>query len=201
MNSSDLTCSRKVLIASNNRGKINEFEKFFSKYSLEIVPQPKELNIDENGMTFVDNARIKALAASASTGLIALADDSGLCVKSLGGAPGIFSSRYAENDSNRIIRLLQELKGFDDRSAFFSAALCLASPRGEILLEVQGRCDGFITLQPRGRNGFGYDPIFEVNGTGLTFSEMNSDQKRALSHRGRALEALIPGLERIFACC
>ncbi len=198
MNRSQEIKTSTLIIASNNDGKISEFNQFLSDFPLTILGQPKELDVQETGSTFAENARLKALAAAKATGFISLADDSGLSVQALNGAPGIYSSRYANNDSERISRLLKELKFSDDRSAFFSASLCLASPNGEILLEVEGRSNGVITHEPRGRFGFGYDPIFEVNGTGLTFAEMDLDQKQQISHRGRALYNLKPGLKIIY---
>ncbi|AAP99357.1 MULTISPECIES: RdgB/HAM1 family non-canonical purine NTP pyrophosphatase [Prochlorococcus] len=187
----------KLIIASNNDGKIEEFIQLLSGIPLVVMGQPKHLEVEETGVSFAENARIKAIAVAKATGEMALADDSGLSVGSLGGAPGVFSARYANTDLERVSRLLKELEMVDDRSAFFSAALCLASSKGEVLLELDGRCDGIITTTPRGKFGFGYDPIFEVKGTGLTFSEMDSKQKRELSHRGLAVKKLIPSLKKI----
>jgi len=187
-----------LLIASANKGKIKEFKRFLSDLPLELVAQPEGLKVEETGISFAENARLKAIAVARSTGEIALADDSGLSVKSLNGAPGIFSTRYANSDSERIVRLLKDLEEFSDRSAFFSAALCLASPTGKVLFEVEGICNGLISYKPRGKNGFGYDPVFEVNGTNLTYAEMEPQQKKLLGHRGRALEGLLPGLKKIF---
>ncbi|WP_269622351.1 RdgB/HAM1 family non-canonical purine NTP pyrophosphatase [Prochlorococcus marinus] len=187
----------KLVIASANDGKINEFKNFLSNFPLVILGQPPDLKVQETGVSFMENARIKALAAASATGEISLADDSGLSVLFLNGAPGIYSSRYAKNDSERIKRLLKELELCDNRSAYFSSALCIASPNNEILVEVEGRCDGVITNLPRGTNGFGYDPVFEVDGTGLTYAEMELNQKEALGHRGRAFKALTPYLKRL----
>ena len=131
------------------------------------------------------------------TGKWALSDDSGLSVYSLSGRPGVYSSRYANTDEERINRLLLELESVEDRRAFFSAALCLAAPDNNVLIEVEGRCEGLITKEPRGRNGFGYDPIFEVNTTGLTFAEMDKYQKLKIGHRGSAFSLLEPQLRNI----
>ncbi|KGG16648.1 MULTISPECIES: RdgB/HAM1 family non-canonical purine NTP pyrophosphatase [unclassified Prochlorococcus] len=190
--------SHSLVIASTNKGKIQEFEKLFVSYPLIIIGQPNELEIEETGKSFAENASLKALAASKATGKLALADDSGLCVECLDGAPGVYSSRYANSDQERILKLLRELNGSENRRAFFSAALCIASPEGKILLEVDGRCDGLIVKEPRGDKGFGYDPIFEVLGTGLTFAEMTSLEKTYFSHRGIAFKALLPGIKKIF---
>ncbi len=194
----DKGSSQRLVIASTNQGKVKEFQRLFSKYPLFIIAQPEGLQVEETGQSFLDNARLKAVAAARFTGERALADDSGLCVKALGGAPGVRSSRYANTDQERISRLLKELKNFSNRSAFFLAALCLASPDGEVLLEVEGRCDGLIAMEPRGDEGFGYDPIFEAQATGLTFSEMQFFEKQKISHRAIAFQKLKPGFEKIF---
>ncbi len=191
---------RTLVIASSNEGKVQEFKKLLSSYPLLVVGQPEGLEVEEIGKRFIDNARLKAIAAARLTGEIALADDSGLCVEALGGAPGVHSARYANTDRERISRLLNQMKDFSNRSAFFLAALCVVSPNGKVLLEVEGRCDGFITIQPRGNGGFGYDPIFKAKATGLTFSEMGFNQKQKISHRALAFQALIPGLKKIFNC-
>ena len=191
---------RTLVIGSSNKGKVDEFKTLLSNYSLIICAQPDGLEVEETGKDFVENARLKAIAAARYTGEIALADDSGLCVQALGGAPGVHSSRYASTDQERIARLLRELKTFSNRSAFFSSALCVSSPNGEVLLEVEGRCDGFIASEPKGNGGFGYDPIFKHKATGLTFSEMGFHEKQKISHRALAFQALIPGLKTILNC-
>ncbi len=189
---------RDLVIASHNLGKVKEFESYLCGFPVRLLSQPNGLHIDENGSSFMENARIKAIAVANETDAWALADDSGLCVNSLGGAPGIYSSRYAKNDKDRINRLLSELVPFDDRTAYFSSALCLASPGAKILIESEGRCEGLITHFPRGEGGFGYDPVFEVYGTGLTFAEMSRTEKQFLGHRGIAFSLLEPGLNKLF---
>ncbi len=191
---------RTLVIGSSNKGKVDEFKTLLSNYPLLICAQPDGLDVEETGKDFIENARLKAIAAARYTGEIALADDSGLCVQALGGAPGVHSSRYASTDRERIARLLRELKNFSNRSAFFLAALCVSSPNGEVLLEVEGRCDGFIASEPKGNGGFGYDPIFKDKATGLTFSEMGIYQKQKISHRALAFKALEPGLKKILNC-
>ncbi len=187
-----------LVIASSNQGKIEEFRKLLVAFPLEISAQPNDLEVFETGSTFLENARIKAITVANATRKNSLGDDSGLCVKALGDAPGIRSARYASNDFKRVAKLLKELESFSDRSAFFSCALCLASPDGKVLFEVEGRCNGLITNTPRGNYGFGYDPIFEVEGTRLTFAEMLPIQKQSMSHRARAFDLLIPGLKETF---
>ncbi len=186
-----------LVLASTNEGKINEFRQFLSHFELTLQAQPKGVFVDETGQTFAENARLKALSVAKVTGHCSLADDSGLCVEALNGEPGVRSARYALNDEARINRLLSELDGHLNRRAFFSAAICVASPSGEVLIEVEGHCDGVIADSPRGINGFGYDPIFEVGSTGLTFAEMEIGQKRLLGHRGRAFALLEPRLKKI----
>ncbi len=169
---------KNLIIASTNKGKIKEFTEFFSEFPFNVIGQPEDLEIEETGTTFAENARLKAISAARFFGEIALADDSGLNVSALNGKPGIYSSRYASTDLERIRRLLKELEGCADRSAFFLTALCLASPSGEVLIEVEGICHGVISNKLRGKNGFGYDPIFEVCGTDLTYAEMDPNEKK-----------------------
>ena len=191
-----------LVIASGNAGKVREFGALLADLGLHTQPQPEGLEVDETGSTFAENARIKAQAVARATGCWALADDSGLSVDALGGAPGVHSARYADSDSARIERLLRELAeaGAQEpasRSAHFTAALALANPEGEIVLEVEGLCPGQILEAPRGEGGFGYDPVFFVPEAGLTFAEMPHSQKAELGHRGRAFAALKPRLREL----
>jgi len=186
-----------LVIASCNLGKIKEFRQLLSSCSLKVIGQPEKLQIEETGKTFAENARLKAIAVAGLTGEWSLADDSGLSVRALHGRPGVFSARYARNDEERIQRLLREMEFVEDRYAFFSCALCIASPNQEILLEVEGKCEGAITKEPRGGGGFGYDPIFEVLNKGLTYAEMGREQKHSVSHRGRAFALLEPGIKKL----
>ena len=188
-----------LVIASGNSGKVREFEGLLSGLPLRVKAQPDGLEIEETGSTFSANARIKALAVAAETGHWALADDSGLSVDALEGAPGVHSARYAASDPERIARLLKALAAEDQRSARFCAALCVASPDGTVLLEVEGQCKGSIIRTPRGNQGFGYDPIFEVEGTGQTFAEMSLEEKKAHGHRGRAFSLLEPPLRQLLS--
>ena len=186
-----------LVIASGNVGKIREFEGLLKALPVNVQPQPTGLEVDETGSTFAANARLKAIAVARATGEWALADDSGLSVDALDGAPGVHSARYAATDPERIARLLKALNGSNQREAHFCAALCIAAPDGRVLLEVEGRCQGQITQVPRGDQGFGYDPIFEVVGTGLTFAEMPLAEKKKHGHRGRAFTALEPQLRQL----
>ncbi len=186
-----------LVIASGNQGKIREFKKLLEDFPFDILTQPVGLEIEETGNTFIENARIKAFAVSQETGDLALADDSGLSVEALGGAPGIYSSRYASSDKERIEKVLAELKPFPNRKAKFECAICIASGE-KVLIEVSGSCEGLITFSPRGVNGFGYDPIFEVSGLGKTFAEMDLVKKKLIGHRGNAFKLLKPELKKLF---
>ena len=193
-----------LVIASGNAGKIREFAALLADLPLEIRAQPEGLEVEETGTTFAANARLKAEAVARATGCWALADDSGLAVDALGGAPGVFSARYAPTDPERIARLLAELAAANqerlaqglapDRSARFSAALAMADPSGAIRIEVEGHCPGVILEVPRGAGGFGYDPVFLVPEAGLSFAEMDKATKGRIGHRGRAFALLEPGL-------
>ena len=188
-----------LVIASGNAGKIREFEGLLKALPVNVRPQPEGLEVEETGTTFAANARLKAIAVARATGEWALADDSGLSVDALDGAPGVHSARFASTDPERIARLLTALNGSSQRKAHFCAALCIAAPDGRVLLEVEGRCQGQITRRPRGDQGFGYDPIFEVDGTDLTFAEMPLAEKKQHGHRGRAFAALEPQLHELLA--
>ena len=193
-----------LVIASGNAGKVREFGQLLEDLGLNTQPQPEGIEVEETGDTFAANARLKAEAVAQATGQWALADDSGLSVDALGGAPGVHSARYAATDAARIERLLQELSaaGAQDptsRSARFTAALALADPSGQVVLEVEGHCPGQILTECRGAGGFGYDPIFFVPEAQLTFAEMPKALKAELGHRGRAFAALRPQLQALLA--
>ena len=191
-----------LVIASGNAGKVREFAALLADLPLEVRPQPEGLEVEETGATFAENARLKAEAVARSTGCWALADDSGLAVDALGGAPGVLSARYAPSDAERIARLLTELEaaGASEahrRGAAFIAALALADPSGMVRLAVEGRCEGRIIKAPRGVGGFGYDPVFLVPELGLTFAEMDKATKGRVGHRGRAFALLEPELRQL----
>ena len=184
------------VIASSNQGKVKEFRNLLSEFPLNFINQPGGFNVEETGKTFEENARIKAIAVSVKTGFFSIADDSGLSVEALDGAPGIHSARYAESDKERVEKILRKLENFSNRKAKFECALCVASGN-KVLLEVTGSCEGLITFSPRGENGFGYDPIFEVASLGVTFAEMNQDRKKQIGHRGNAFKLIKPELEKL----
>ena len=190
---------KNLYLASKNKGKIEEYKKLLAGVNCKLLLQPESLEVEEDGLTFRDNAIKKASEVSRKTNNFSIADDSGICIEALGGKPGIYSSRYAENDQKRIERVLRELDGVQNRSAFFIANICVCSPNGEVIIESEAKCHGNIILDPRGKSGFGYDPIFEESSTRLTFAEMNNDIKDSCSHRGKALKKIIPDLIEIFS--
>ena len=187
-----------LYLASKNLGKISEYQKLLSDINCQLALQPDSIDVVETGKTFRENAAKKACEVSKKLNNYAIADDSGLCIEALNGSPGIYSSRYADNDIGRIKRVLSELEGVHDRNAYFVANVCLANPDGEIILDIEEKCFGTILLSTRGTNGFGYDPIFEELSSRLTFAEMTNDIKDNLSHRGKAIAKLIPELKKIF---
>jgi XTP/dITP diphosphohydrolase len=176
---------------------VREFAHLLADLGLEIRPQPEGLEVEETGDTFAANARLKASAVACASGCWALADDSGLSVRALGGAPGVHSARYAANDQARIARLLRELAGAGDRTAQFTAALAVADPSGTIRLEVEGICPGVILEESRGTGGFGYDPVFFVPEAGLSYAEMDKGLKGRIGHRGQAFALLAPQLQAL----
>lgn len=199
--------TKRLVLASANPGKVREFQELLGDLNLEICPMPLELEVEETGSTFAENARLKASTVARATKCWALADDSGLEVMALAGRPGVHSARYAPTDQARIERLINELalveregrEAAPDRSARFVAALALADPQGAVELEVEAACEGWILEAPRGDGGFGYDPVFWVEAMGQTFAEMDPATKARCSHRGRALEALKPRLRERLA--
>ncbi|MBI3071079.1 MAG: RdgB/HAM1 family non-canonical purine NTP pyrophosphatase [Deltaproteobacteria bacterium] len=191
----------KVVIATNNRHKIVEIGASFAPHGIVIAPLPRMTFPPETGLTFAENASIKAVAASQSTGYVSIGDDSGLCVDALGGQPGINSARYAgspTDDNANNIKLLQEMHGTtrDDRSAQFVCALAVAQPDGALEV-VEGRVNGIILMSSRGVAGFGYDPLFFLPSVGKTMAELSPIEKDAISHRGRAVRLVIPILLRL----
>ncbi|HTK79632.1 MAG TPA: RdgB/HAM1 family non-canonical purine NTP pyrophosphatase [Rhizomicrobium sp.] len=183
-----------VVVASHNAGKVRELRKLLAQFGI-VTKGAAELGLaepDETGATFKENAVIKAVAAAEATGLPALADDSGLSVEALNGAPGIYSARWAgpnKDFSAGIARVQRELEaiGAGDYAAKFVCALAFAEPHGRTEI-FEGEVHGYLRFPPRGDKGFGYDPIFVPDGLYNTFGEMEPEQKRAMSHRARAFE-------------
>ncbi|KAM3096753.1 RdgB/HAM1 family non-canonical purine NTP pyrophosphatase [Phormidesmis sp. 146-12] len=187
----------KLVVATGNPGKLREMQAYLVGLDWELMLKPDELDIEETGTTFAENAALKASQVAKALGEWSIADDSGLAVDALNGAPGLYSARYGTTDANRIDRLLRELGNCSDRKAQFVCAIALARPDGTIALQAEGICPGEILTQPRGEGGFGYDPIFYVPEQGMTFSEMPPEVKHKVSHRGRAFEILLPELRKI----
>jgi XTP/dITP diphosphohydrolase len=192
----------KLLIATSNAGKLVEIREIVAGISLELVSL-RDLRLPpppETGDTFHANAAQKATISARQSALWTLADDSGLCVEALGGAPGVHSARFAPTDEERRAKLLHALQGVPEerRGAHFFCAVALSPPDGERILRAEGRVEGSIAFTERGTNGFGYDPVFLPAETpGQTLAELGSAEKNRLSHRGRALQRLRPVLERL----
>ena len=187
---------KRFLAATGNEHKLREFREILSPMGLEFV-HPREVgglpDVEENGSSFEENAVIKARSAAESAGMPAFADDSGLVVDVLGGAPGIHSSRYADTDEARIARLLREIRGKEvetgarSRRAAFVCVIAIAYPGSIDVLTFRGEVSGEIIDEPRGENGFGYDPVFVPDGYSATFAELASEIKDSISHRHNAL--------------
>ena len=186
-----------VIIATKNQGKAKEFESLFAAKGYEVktlLDVPDSPDIEETGTTFEENAILKAEAISKEYNQVVIADDSGLIVDALDGRPGVYSARYAgedKSDEANTNKVLSELKGVPEkeRTARFYCALAVASPNQKTIT-VSGTIEGFITEQPVGKNGFGYDPIFFVKELGKTTAELSKDEKNKISHRANALKAL-----------
>jgi XTP/dITP diphosphohydrolase len=192
---------RRIVLASNNEGKLREFRRLLAPLGIDVVAQG-ELGIpeaDEPHVTFVENALAKARHASAFARLPALADDSGVCVAALGGAPGVQSARYAgepKSDARNNAKLVEALRGVADRRAHYACVLVLIRHADDPEpLIAEGQWHGRIVDAPRGSGGFGYDPHFEDLATGLTGAELPLERKNELSHRGKAMRALIAKLQ------
>jgi len=192
---------RTLILASNNAGKLKEFGALLAPLDFELHTQSefKVPEAEEPHVTFVENAIAKARHAARLTGLPALADDSGVCVNALGGAPGVYSARYAgepKSDQRNNDRLIAELTAHEDKSAYYYCVLVFVrhadDPQPVI---ADGRWDGEMIAQPRGQGGFGYDPYFWIPTLGKTAAELTAEEKNRLSHRGQALRSLIEKLQ------
>ena len=183
----------KFVLASHNQGKLAEMQRILGQLGVEVVLQSElglALEPEETGTTFTENARIKAEAVMQASGLPAIADDSGLCVDALNGAPGVYSARYGglDDDVARYRLLLENLRGAGTRAAHFHTSVVCCFPNGNVL-EAEGDCHGTIAYAPQGENGFGYDPVFCVPELRKTFAQLTPEEKNAISHRGVALRA------------
>lgn len=208
----------KIVLASSNEHKVKEINAIIEKYEdsghnkESQNHQEKQLNSDnkitfvlppegfdpvEDGETFEANSLIKARAAWELSKTWTLADDSGLCIDALNGAPGIHSARYADTPQARIDRVLQEMEDIENRSARFKCCMTLINPEGEVAFSYTGICEGSIIKGQRGINGFGYDPIFLVQNSNRTMAELSEEEKNDVSHRGKALKAVIDYLKSL----
>ena len=191
--------AEKFVLATHNPGKLAEMKAILSGLGVEVVSPAEagvEVDVEETGTTFAENAMLKAKAICAAAGLPAIADDSGLCVDALNGGPGVYSARYGGeelDDRKRRLLLLRNLRGQTTRAAHFTCAVACAFPDGDTLT-AEGRCDGAIAFAPLGEGGFGYDPVFLIPEKGKTFGQIGPEEKSAISHRGKALAAFVEKL-------
>lgn len=182
----------KLVLASKNPHKLKELSDILAAQGIEVALESEvgvDLEIEETGSTFEENALLKARAVMEATGLPAVADDSGLMVDALGGAPGVYSARYGGpglTDGERCALLLENMRGMLDRRCKFVSCICCCFPQGDTVT-ARGECEGTLAYAPRGEDGFGYDPIFFVPTLKKTFAELSSEEKNAVSHRGNAL--------------
>lgn len=187
----------KIVFATGNAHKLKEIQEIAKDTGIEFILPGDGFNPIENGETFEENSLIKAKEAARVSGNISLADDSGLCVDALNGAPGIHSARYAETPQARIDKLLNAINGKTVRSAKFVCAMTLVDENGKILFKTRGECLGKIAEKQSGQNGFGYDPVFLTKDTDYTktMAEMSEEEKNEISHRGRALRKVLAYLQ------
>jgi XTP/dITP diphosphohydrolase len=204
---SDLLNSRVLFLGTGNKKKIIELGQVLEPrgYRLKTPSDlPSQIEVDETGSTFLENAKLKAVAQAKHTGFWSIGEDSGLCVLALDGAPGIYSARYSGpngTDATNNALLLDRMANLPDssRDAFYVSTIALADPSGVVHIEVSGECWGRILRAPRGEGGFGYDPLFEIPEFHRTFAELGINVKRAISHRGRSLRAFLARLDNITA--
>ncbi|MEM9774953.1 MAG: RdgB/HAM1 family non-canonical purine NTP pyrophosphatase [Chloroflexota bacterium] len=199
---------KKLLIATGNSGKVKEFAEMMDSLQVEWLGQKDtgyDLDVEETGQTFTENAILKATQWGKLAGYITLADDSGLEVDALNGEPGLYTARYGGpglTHQQRYKLLLENLKDIpeSERMAQFRCVIAVANGDGEVLTTAEGVCPGRITFEPRGTNGFGYDPVFMPNGWGgKTMAELEPGQKHPISHRGQAIKALEPFLTSLIS--
>lgn len=186
----------KIVLATGNPHKLQEISEITNGSGIEFVLPSGKFDPIENGETFEENSVIKAKEASKISGQIALADDSGLCVEALGGEPGIHSARYDTTPQRRIDKLLKNLADSDNRKAKFVCVMTLTDKDGNVLNQEIGECHGQIAKEQFGTNGFGYDPIFEVDGYGITMAQMSEELKNKVSHRAIALSKMIRFIQK-----
>ena len=192
----------KIIAATKNKNKLREFGEILKGF--EIISQEEagiDIDVEETGTTFEENSLLKAQAIYEKSGIPAIADDSGLCVNALDGRPGVYSARYAGEDATdeeKIAKLLAELEDKTDRSAYFVSCVCCYFSEDDYFC-VRGECHGSISSVPDGNGGFGYDPVFEVEGLNKTYARLTGEEKDACSHRGNALRMLRDKLKERFS--
>ena len=184
----------KFVLASQNQHKLAEMQAILSAHGVEVVLQGDlglHVDVEETGTTFAENALLKARAVMEASGLPAIADDSGVCVDALNGAPGVYSARYGGpglDDEGRYRLLLENMRGASSRTAHFTSAIACVFPNGDVI-EAEGVCPGSIGFAPVGGGGFGYDPVFFLPQLSKTYAQLTPEEKAAVSHRGKALAA------------
>lgn len=197
----DMENKIKITVGTSNPHKIHEMNEIANDFNVEFcLPDCADFNPVEDGETFEENAEIKAKEAAklSKTGKYFLADDSGLCVDYLNGAPGIHSARYSDTPEKRIEKLLNAVKEDEKRDAHFVCALCLVDKEGKIIHKEEGKVFGKIAKEQKGEGGFGYDPVFVVNGLNKTMAELSEKEKNTLSHRGQALNKMLKWIENAY---
>lgn len=185
----------KIVFATGNEHKLKEINAISKDSGIEFILPSEGFDPEENGITFLENSLIKAQEAAKVSKCISLADDSGLCVEALNGEPGIYSARYDDTPQKRIDKLLKNMLGKNNRQAKFVCAMSLVDEQGRILTQQVGECHGEIAEKQFGTNGFGYDPIFVVNGLHKTMAELSEEEKNKISHRSKALNKIIDYLK------
>lgn len=192
----------KLILASDNKHKFREFSEILSGTDTQVVMRSDagcSFDIDETGTSFAENAYIKAKSVADFTHFPAVADDSGICVDVLNGEPGIYSARYgagiARNDQERMMYLLDQMKGFSMRTARYVCSICCVFPNGDII-RAEDTCEGSILFEPIGEGGFGYDPVFQPDGYERSMAQLTPDEKNAISHRGKALRKFMEEYKR-----
>lgn len=197
----------KLVLASKNPGKLKEIQEILESLGVEVLLESQvglDLEVEETGTTFEENAFLKADAVMKASGLPAIADDSGLVVDALDGAPGVYSARFGgkESDAARTALLLEKLEGIpaEKRTARFVSAVACCLPDGRTVT-AKGSCEGVIAAAPRGQGGFGYDPVFLVPELGKTFAELSAEEKNRISHRGTALRAFAKKFREVVELC
>ena len=187
----------KIVFATGNPHKLEEINAISKGSEIEFILPPEGFDPIEDGDTFEENSYKKAKEANRVSGMMSLADDSGLCVDALNGAPGLYSARYAGTQQEKIDKILKELDGETNRKAKFVCVMTLLDADGNILHVSRGECHGSIALSQSGKNGFGFDPVFIVEGGDLTMADLSEDEKNSISHRSRALREMLSFIKKL----